>query len=45
MKTITIRLPDTLVKELPEEESSLFEILKLGLKQLKIERAIEHYKP
>jgi predicted HTH domain antitoxin len=44
MKTITIRLPDTLVKELPEEESSLFEILKLGLKQLKIERALEHYK-
>ena len=44
MKTITIRLPDTLVKELPEEESSLSEILKLGLKQLKIEKALEHYK-
>ncbi len=44
MKTIIIRLPDTLVKELPEEESSLSEILKLGLKQLKIEKALEHYK-
>ena len=44
MKTITIRLPDTLVKELPEEESSLFEILKLGMKQLKIEKALERYK-
>jgi len=44
MKTITLRLPDTLVKELPEEESSLSEILKLGLKQLKIEKAIERYK-
>jgi predicted HTH domain antitoxin len=44
MKTITIRLPDTLVKELPEEESSLSEILKLGLKQLKIEKAVERYK-
>jgi predicted HTH domain antitoxin len=44
MKTITIRLPDTLVKELPEEESSLVEILKLGVKQLKIEKALERYK-
>ncbi len=44
MKTITIRLPETLVKELPEEESSLFEILKLGLRQLKIEKALERYK-
>jgi predicted HTH domain antitoxin len=44
MKTITIRLPDTLVKELPEEESSLSEILKLGLKQMKIEKALERYK-
>ena len=44
MKTITLRLPDTLVKELPKEESSLSEIVKLGLKQLKIEKAIERYK-
>jgi len=44
MKTITIRLPDYLVSELPEEESSIHEILKLGLKQLKIEKAIERYK-
>ena len=44
MKTITLRLPDTLVKELPGEESSLSEIVKLGLKQLKIEKAIERYK-
>jgi predicted HTH domain antitoxin len=44
MKTITIRLPDALIKELPEEESSLSEILKLGLKQLKIEKALERYK-
>jgi predicted HTH domain antitoxin len=44
MKTITLRLPDTLVKELPEEESSLSEILKLGLKQMKIEKALERYK-
>ena len=44
MKTITIRLPDHLVKELPEDESSIFDVLKLGLKQLKIEKAIERYK-
>jgi len=44
MKTITIRLPDALIKELPEEESTLFEILKLGVKQLKIEKALERYK-
>lgn len=44
MKTITIRLPDYLIEELPEEESSIYKILKLGLKQLKIERAIERYK-
>ena len=34
----------TLVRELPEEESSIYEILKLGLKHLKIEKAIERYK-
>jgi predicted HTH domain antitoxin len=44
MKTITIRLPEHLAEELPEEESFIYEILKLGLKQLKIERAIERYK-
>ena len=44
MKTITIRLPDYLVRELPEEELSIYKILKLGLKQLKIEKAIEQYK-
>ncbi len=44
MKTITIRLPEYLIEELPEEESSIYEILKLGLKQLKIEKAIERYK-
>ena len=44
MKTITIRLPDYLIEELPEEESSIYEILKLGLKQLKIEKAIARYK-
>lgn len=44
MKTITVRLPDNLVKDFPEDESSISEILKLGLKQLKIEKAIEKYK-
>lgn len=44
MRTITIRLPDYLIEELPEEESSIYEILKLGLKQLKIEKAVERYK-
>ena len=44
MKTITIRLPDYLIEELPEAESSIHEILKLGLKQLKIEKAIARYK-
>lgn len=32
------------MEELPEEESSIYEILKLGLKQLKIEKAIARYK-
>ncbi len=44
MKTITIRLPDYLIEELPKEESSIYEILELGLKQLKIEKAIARYK-
>ena len=44
MKTITIRLPDYLVRELPEEESSIHEISNFGLKQLKIEKAIGRYK-
>ncbi len=44
MRTITIRLPDYLIKELLEEESPIYEILKLGLKQLKIEKAIARYK-
>jgi predicted HTH domain antitoxin len=33
MKTITIRLPDYLIEELPEAESSIHEILKLGFKR------------
>jgi predicted HTH domain antitoxin len=44
MKTITLRLPDYLIEELPDEESSIYEIMKLGLKQLKIEKAIGRYK-
>ncbi len=44
MKTITVRLPDRLADELPEDESSISEVLKLGLKQLKIEKAIERFK-
>ncbi len=44
MKTITVRLPDHLAEELPEDESSLSEVLKLGLKQLKIEKAIKRFK-
>ncbi len=44
MKTITVRLPDILAEELSQDESSISEILKLGLKQLKIEKAIERYK-
>ncbi len=37
MKTVTLRLPDYLAETLPVEESSLCEILKLGLKQFRIE--------
>jgi hypothetical protein len=44
MKTIAVRLPDDLAEELPGNESSISEILKLGLKQLKIEKAVEWYK-
>nr|QNO45968.1 hypothetical protein EBOGGPCF_00013 [Methanosarcinales archaeon ANME-2c ERB4]QNO46080.1 hypothetical protein FAKCHJAF_00017 [Methanosarcinales archaeon ANME-2c ERB4]QNO48845.1 hypothetical protein LEJCPHKL_00014 [Methanosarcinales archaeon ANME-2c ERB4] len=44
MKTVTLRLPDYLAETLPEEESPLCEILKLGLKQFRIERAIKRYK-
>jgi len=44
MKTVTLRLPDYLTEALPEGESSIYEILKLGLKQFKIERAIKRYK-
>jgi len=31
MKTITIRLPEHLIEELPEEESTIYEILNLKL--------------
>jgi predicted HTH domain antitoxin len=44
MKTVTVRLPDNLAEELPQNESSISEILRLGLKQLKIEKAVERYK-
>ena len=44
MKTVTLRLPNYLAETLPAEESSLCEILKLGLKQFRIERAIKRYK-
>lgn len=44
MKTITVRLPDYLAEELPMNESSISEILRMGLKQLKIEKAVERYK-
>jgi len=44
MKTVTLRLPDYLAETLPGKESSLCEILKLGLKQFRIERAIKRYK-
>ncbi|MCZ7361390.1 MAG: UPF0175 family protein [Candidatus Methanoperedens sp.] len=44
MKTITVRLPDHLAEELPEDEASISEVLKLGLKQMKIEKAIERFK-
>jgi predicted HTH domain antitoxin len=44
MKTVTVRLPDNLAEELPANESSISEILRLGLKQLKIEKAVERYK-
>nr|QNO49183.1 hypothetical protein CDCKMDEO_00028 [Methanosarcinales archaeon ANME-2c ERB4] len=44
MKTVTLRLPDYLAETLPAEESSLCKILKLGLKQFRVERAIKRYK-
>ena len=44
MKTITLQLPDYLAETLPVEDSSVCEILKLGLKQFRIERAIKRYK-
>ena len=44
MKTITVRLPDHLAEELPEDEASISEVLKLGSKQMKIEKAIERFK-
>jgi DNA-directed RNA polymerase subunit RPC12/RpoP len=40
MKTVTLRLPNYLAETLPVEESSLCEILELGLKQFRIEGAI-----
>jgi len=36
IKTVTLRLQDYLAETLPAEESSLCEILKLGLKQFRI---------
>ena len=44
METIEIKLPDYLAKKLLQEESSIQRVLKLGLKQLEIEKAIERYK-
>jgi len=44
MKTLTLRLLDYLAETLPAEESPLCEILKLGVKQFRIERAIKRYK-
>ncbi len=44
MKITTLQLPDYLAETLPVEDSSVCEILKLGLKQFRIERAIKRYK-
>ena len=44
MKTVTLQLPDYLAETLPAEESSLCEILKLGLEQFRIGRVINRYK-
>jgi|GEM_PF-5732985 len=43
MKTNTVRLPDYLAEGFHEGESSISKILRLGLKQLKIEKAKPTY--
>ena len=44
MKTVTLQLPDYLAEALPAEDSSIYKILKLWLKQFRIERVIKRYK-
>jgi predicted HTH domain antitoxin len=41
---ITIKIPRTWIKGLPEEELTLKQILRLGIYQYKLERAIQLYR-
>ena len=41
---ITVKIPRTWIKGLPEEELTLKQIVRLGINQYKVERAIQLYR-
>ena len=41
---ITVKIPRTWIKGLPEEELTLKQIIRLGIHQYKVERAIQLYR-
>ena len=41
---VTIRIPRTWIKGLPDEELTLKQIVRLGINQYKVERAIQLYR-
>ncbi|MBW2167415.1 MAG: hypothetical protein JRG74_15420 [Deltaproteobacteria bacterium] len=41
---VTVKIPRTWIKGLPEEELTLKQILRLGIYQYKVERAIQLYR-
>jgi len=41
---VTVRIPRTWIKGLPEEELTLKQIVRLGINQYKVERAIQLYR-
>lgn len=43
-KDVTVRIPRTWIKGLPEEELTLKQIVRLGINQYKVERAIQLYR-
>jgi len=43
-QTLTLRLPDQLVEQMPKSSEEQREVILLGLQQLRVKRALERYR-